>query len=58
MVTLAFLIFYTLLSSFLEERHLPLHRSAVAILVGIFFGFIMFISSPSAYAELVFNILL
>ena len=53
LLTLIFLICYIVLTAMLEHKKYPVHRSTVAILVGIVAGFILHISSPSSYNTLV-----
>ena len=52
-----FLAFYAILSSYLQHRHFPIHRGAVAAIVGIIVGFIIQASSSSTYNKIVINIL-
>ena len=53
LLTLIFLICYIVLSAMLEHKHFPVHRSTVAILVGIVAGLILHLTSPGAYTTLV-----
>lgn len=50
---LLFLAFYAVMSAYLEHKKLPLHRGAVAIIIGIAVGFFIFVSSQATYDRLV-----
>jgi hypothetical protein len=59
--TLIFLAFYAIVSSFLEYRHYPIHKGAVAIIIGIILiysgiiaGFIFFFTSDDNYKTVVY----
>lgn len=47
-----FLVFYAVLSSFLEHKKLPIHRSAVATLIGIISGLILVLNDRKSYNAL------
>lgn len=53
LLTLVFLICYIVLAAMLEHKKYPVHRSTVAILVGIVAGFVLHVSSPASYNTLV-----
>ena len=53
MITLLYLASYLLLSSYLEDKHFPVHRTAVAIIVGIVIGLILSLGTPDTYNDIV-----
>ena len=51
-----FLASYAILSSFLEYRKLPIHRGAVAVIIGVVAGLVMVLSSRETYEKVVSHI--
>ena len=48
-----FLAFYSIMSAYLEHKTLPLHRSAVATLIGIAIGVVLNYSFKKQYTVLI-----
>ena len=55
LLTVVFLTLYVVFSALLDYRKLPIHRSTVAILVGIVAGLFIYLAIPDAYAILVIS---
>jgi len=52
-IALLYLIMYLCVSSYLEEKKLPLHRSAVAIIIGVIVGLILSLAAPDIFKDIV-----
>lgn len=53
LIVLLYLTAYMLISAFLEGKHLPIHRTAVAIVIGILIGIIISQTAPDVYSNIV-----
>ena len=52
-LTLLFLLFYLLISAFTSQRKLPLHRTSIAIIIGIVAGIVLSKAAPKTFNTLV-----